>query len=295
MVVRAKKTKSTSAAVPTAAAKIPLKRDRLFFAALAAVRHTGNASVEALRKQLGVVPEYAEQLLQDLETEGYVTKPHIDPDGYPKRELAPQVAEETWLTPEGLAREERRSRRVQQALLRRHPAKAGIQQIAQLIEDEIVAVLTAYHRARLLELRDTDRAGSVYNPSSDTMREIGFNVGATIAGVLASEEEWPNGSRELLSQKDQITLFRGEIMEAIQCDDQCNHYYRRSQILHVPDHDLVDRPGWDHLWLRKRLDEIKIMRGTTVGRELFAAIRFVVIRKDGSGVIVTEDGAFKEF
>jgi hypothetical protein len=163
-----------------------------------------------------------------------------------------------------------------------------------LIEDEIVAILSAYQKAHLIEIRNSARPGGEH-PSSNIVREIGFNVGATIAGILASEDEWPNGSQELLSQHDQLTLFRNEIFTAWRCDDQCNHYSRRSQILHVPDGDLVDRPGWDHMWLRNRLGEIGIFRGTAFGRELFPAIRYVVIKKDGSGAIVTEDGAFKKF
>jgi hypothetical protein len=49
------------------------------------------------------------------------------------------------------------------------------------------------------------------------------------------------------------------------------------------------------MWLRNRLGEIGIFRNTAVGRELFPAIRYVVIKKDGSGAIVTEDGAIKKF
>jgi hypothetical protein len=270
------------------------KRDRLFFAALAAVRHHADASAETIQKQLGVVPQYAEQLLQDLELEGYVTKPRKGADGFLQRDLTFQKSKEEWLTREGLAREERRSRTVQQALLRQHPARAGINQIAKLIEDEVVAILSAYQKAHLIEIRKSARPGSE-PPPSNTVREIGFNVGTTIAGILASEDEWPNGSQELLSQQDQLTLFRNEIFTAWRCDDQCNHYFRQSQLLHIPDGDLVDRPGWDHMWLRNRLGEIGIFRNTAVGRELLPGIRYVVIKKDGSGAIVTEDGAVKKF
>jgi hypothetical protein len=270
------------------------KRDSLFFAALAAVRHHADASAETIQKQLGVVPQYAEQLLQELELEGYVTKPRKGSDGSLQRDLTFQKPKEEWLTREGLAREERRSRTVQQALLRKHPARAGINQVAKLIEDEVVAILSAYQKAHLIEVRNSARPGSVV-PPSNTVREIGFNVGTTIAGILASEGDWPNGSQELLSQHDQLTLFRNEIFTAWKCDDQCNHYFRQSQILHIPDGDLVDRPGWDHMWLRNRLGEIGIFRNTAVGRELLPGIRYVVIKRDGSGAIVTEDGAVKKF
>lgn len=270
------------------------KRDRLFFAALAAVRHHADVSAETIQKQLGVVPQYAEQLLQDLELEGYVTKRRKGSDGFLQRDLTEQEPKEEWLTREGLAREERRSRTVQLALLRQHPHRAGINQVAKLIEDEVVAILSAYQKAHLIEIRDSARPGSVV-PPSNTTREIGFNVGKTIAGILASEDEWPSGNQELLSQHDQLTLFRNEIFTAWKCDDQCNHYFRRSQILHVPDGDLVDRPGWDHFWLQNRLAEIGIFRNTAVGRELIPGIRYVVIKRDGSGAIVTEDGAVKKF
>lgn len=270
------------------------KRDRLFFAALAAVRHHADASAETIQKQLGVVPQYAEQLLQALELEGYVTKRRKGSDGFLQRDLTEQEPKEEWLTRDGLAREERRSRTVQLALLRQHPDRAGINQVAKLIEDEVVAILSAYQKAHLIEIRDSARPGNVV-PPSNTVREIGFNVGKTIAGILASEDEWPSGNQELLSQHDQLTLFRNEIFTAWKCDDQCNHYFRRSQILHVPDGDLVDRPGWDHFWLQNRLGEIGIFRNTAVGRELLPGIRYVVIKRDGSGAIVTEDGAVKKF
>lgn len=270
------------------------KRDRLFFAALAAVRHHADASAETIQKQLGVVPQYAEQLLQALELEGYVTKRRKGSDGFLQRDLTEQEPKEEWLTRDGLAREERRSRTVQLALLRQHPDRAGINQVAKLIEDEVVAILSAYQKAHLIEIRDSARPGNVV-PPSNTVREIGFNVGKTIAGILASEDEWPSGNQELLSQHDQLTLFRNEIFTAWKCDDQCNHYFRRSQILHVPDGDLVDRPGWDHFWLQNRLGEIGIFRNTAVGRELLPGIRYVVIKRDGSGAIFTEDGAVKKF
>jgi len=280
-----------TAAAPKATARP--KRDWLFFAALAAVRHRADASVEALQKQLGVVRSYAESLLELLESEGYVTAPRRVGDKLERR-LIVQEPQEDWLTNEGLAREERRSRMVQQALLRQHPARAGIQQIAELIENEVVAILSAYKKAHLIEIRNSARPGSVV-PPSNTVREIGFSVGTTVAGILAAEDEWPNGSQELLSQQDQLTLFREEIFTAWECDDQCNHYFRQSQILHVPDGDLVDRPGWDHTWLRNRLNEVGASKNGPFGKHLLPGIRYVVIKKDGSGAIVTEDGAFKKF
>jgi hypothetical protein len=269
------------------------QRDSLFFAALAAVRHHADASEEALQARLGVERSYAEKLLADLEAEGFVTAPYLV-EGDLKRDLIVQKPEEDWLTHDGLAREERRSQKVQKALLRRHPARAGIQQVAKLVEDEIVAILSAYQKAGLIEIRRHEQQDNALLEIR-MRREIGFSVGSTVAEALASEQDWPNGSREILSHQDQLTLFRDELSRAVKCDELCNHYSRHSQPAHVPDGDLVERPGWDHRWLSERLYQVGVFQNSAYGRYALHGIRYVVIKKDGSGAIVTEDGAVKKF
>lgn len=178
----------------------------------------------------------------------------------------------------------------QQELRTEHPQSAALQQIEVLVREEVVQILGAYFRD---QHRGTFKQRAEEEPAV-LAREVGGHVGKTIAGILASNPEWPNEpGRELLHRRDVLVLLPVEIKQILHCAHWMNAAaYSRYE------HERAERPGWEWDWLRMRL----VSFGAFVaggqhftGKMVAPDLDYVLIRPDGSGSIGRINGTVEDF
>ncbi len=177
--------------------------------------------------------------------------------------------------------------REQQESRAKHPNYEALSQLESLIAEELVQVLGAYFRSDEMGIF-TKR--SVEEPAI-LAREIGSSVGKSVAGILGINPQWPTDTTSEVPHRREVLVLRSdEVKRVAQLD-----WYMLAAYFSRLSEERAERPGWEWRWLHTRLKSIGAYAGIGPNAATAPNLKFVLVRKDGSGFIQLLDGETKEF